>query len=225
VAESAGDLSIPLRWCYVALRQAERVRESYAVWRAVKAVGEESDQLDFLYWGDACYLISATQQMSKALDGLPGGPTLPKRVKDQIRLMRHTLQRCNDDDEGGGGWKTLVLTHPPGSDLLSLEELEQVLIGVRDALLEVYPAKPELPEVYHGRPQLIEADARGRAVLRAWQEMLELHNGRWELIDRELFRARVRELLDLDREAPIDSAASLHGVREVVPPESASDQG
>jgi hypothetical protein len=56
--------------------------------------------------------------------------------------------------------------------------------------------------VYHGRPQLIEADARGRAVLRAWQEMLELHNGRWELIDRELFRARVRELLELDREAP-----------------------
>jgi len=39
-------------------------------------------------------------------------------------------------------------------------------------------------------------------VLRAWQEMLELHNGRWELIDRELFRARVRELLELDREAP-----------------------
>jgi hypothetical protein len=27
--------------------------------------------------------------------------------------------------------------------------------------------------------------------------MLELHNGRWELIDRELFRARVRELLEL----------------------------
>jgi len=99
-----------------------------------------------------------------------------------------------------------------------------VLIGVRDALLEVYPAKPELPEVYHGRPQLIEADARGRAVLRAWQEVLELHNGRWELIDRELFRARVRELLELDREAPVDSAASLHGVRGI-PPESASDQG
>ena len=78
--------------------------------------------------------------------------------------------------------------------------------------------------MYHGRPQLIEADARGRAVLRAWQEMLELHNGRWELIDRELFRARVRKLLELDREAPVDSAASLHGVR-AVPPESASDQG
>jgi len=54
--------------------------------------------------------------------------------------------------------------------------------------------------------------------------MLELHNGRWELIDRELFRARVRKLLELDREAPVDSAASLHGVR-AVPPESASDQG
>jgi hypothetical protein len=222
VAESAGDLSIPLSWCYVALRQAERVRESYAEWRAVKAVGEESDQLDFLYWGDAHYLISAMHQMSKALDRLPSGPKLPKRLKNQIRLIRHTLERWNDDDEGGGGWKTLVLKHPPGSDLISLDELEQVLIRVRDELLEVYPAKPELPEVYHGMPQLIEADARGRAVLRAWQEMLELHNGRWELIDRELFRARVRELLELYREAPVDSARSLHGVRGV-PPESASD--
>jgi hypothetical protein len=222
VAESAGDLSIPLCWCYVALRQAERVRESYAEWRAVRAVGEKSDQLDFLYWGDARYLISATHQMSQALDGLPSGPKLSKRLKNQIRLMRHTLERWNDDDEGKGGWKTLVLKHPPGSDLISLDELEQVLIRVRDELLEVYPAKPKLPEVYHGMPQLIEADARGRAVLRAWQEMLELHNGRWELIDRELFGARVRELLELDREAPVDSASSLHGVRGV-PPENASD--
>jgi hypothetical protein len=73
VAESAGDLSVPLCWCYVALRQAERVRESYAEWRAVEAAGEESDQLDFLYWGDARYLISATHHMSKALDGPPSG--------------------------------------------------------------------------------------------------------------------------------------------------------
>jgi hypothetical protein len=45
VAESTGDLSIPLSWCYVALRQAERVRESYGVWRAVRAAGEESISL------------------------------------------------------------------------------------------------------------------------------------------------------------------------------------
>jgi hypothetical protein len=51
-------------------------------------------------------------------------------------------------------------------------------------------------------PQLIESDATGRAVARAWQEMLELQDGRWELIDREQFRARVRELLELNREAP-----------------------
>jgi hypothetical protein len=50
---------------------------------------------------------------------------------------------------------------PPGPDLISLDELEQVLIRVRDELLEVYPARPKLPEVYHGMPQLIEADARG----------------------------------------------------------------
>jgi hypothetical protein len=222
VAESAGDLSIPLSWCYVALRQAERVRESYAEWRAVKAAGEESDQLDFLYWGDARYLISATHQMTKALDGLPSGPKLPKRLKDQIRLMRHTLEHWNDDDEGKGGWKTLVLKHPQGPDLISLDELEEVLTRVRDELLEVYPAKPKLPEVYPGMPQLIEADATGRAVLHAWQEMLELHNGQRELIDRELFRARVRELLELYGEAPIDSARSLHRVRRA-PPESASD--
>jgi hypothetical protein len=77
-----------------------------------------------------------------------------------------------------------------------------VLTRVRDELLEVYPAKPKLLEVYHGMPQLIEADATGRAVAHAWQEMLELHDGQWELIDREQFRARVRELLELNRETP-----------------------
>jgi hypothetical protein len=77
-----------------------------------------------------------------------------------------------------------------------------VLTRVRDVLLEAYPAKPKLLEVYHGMPQLIESDATGRAVARAWQEMLELQDGRWELIDREQFRARVRELLELNREAP-----------------------
>ena len=142
--------------------------------------------------------------MSEALDGLPSGPKLPERLKDQIRLMRHTLEHWSDDDEAKGGWKTLVLNHAPGIDLLSLGELEPVLTRVRDELLEVHPATPKLLEVYHGMPQLIEADAKGRAVLRAWHEMLELHDGRWELIDRELFQARVRELLELHRETPID---------------------
>ena len=86
--------------------------------------------------------------------------------------------------------------------MVSLDELEQVLTRVRDELLEVYPVKPKLLEVYHGKLQLIEADAKGRAVARAWHEMLELHDVRWELIDREQFRARVRELLELNREAP-----------------------
>jgi hypothetical protein len=195
VAESVGDLCILLCWCFVALRQVERVRESYRAWRAVKVAGEESDQLDFLYWGDARFLISATHHMSEALDGLPSGPKLPKRLKDQVRRMRHALQHWSDDDEGKGGWKSLVLKQPPGRDLLSLDELEQVLTRVRDELLQVYPVKPKLLEVYHGRPQLIEADAIGRAVADAWQEMLELHEGRCELIDREQFRVRVRELL------------------------------
>jgi hypothetical protein len=202
VAESTGDLSIPLSWSYVALRQAERVRECYGAWRAVKAAGEESDQLDFLYWGDVHFLISATHHMSESLDGLPGAPKLAKRLKDQIHLMRHALERWSDDDERMGGWKRLVLKHASGADLLSLDELEQVLTRVRDELLEVYPAKPKLLEVYHGMPQLVEADATGRAVAHAWQEMLELHDGQWELIDREQFRARVRELLELNRENP-----------------------
>jgi hypothetical protein len=202
VAESPDGLSVPLSWCYVALRQAGRVRESYAAWRAVKVAGEESDQLDFHYWGDVHFLISATHSMAEAVDGLPSGPKLPKRFKDQIRLMRRALEHWNDDDEGSGSWKMLVLKHPPDPDLLSLDELEQVLTGVRDELLEVYPSKPRLPEVYSGMPQLIEADATGRAVLRAWHEMLELHHGQRELIDREQFRARVRELLELDHEAP-----------------------
>jgi hypothetical protein len=202
VAESTGDLNIPLSWCYVALRQAERVRESYGEWRAVKAAGEESDQLDFLYWGDVHFLISATHHISAALDGLPSGPRLPKRLKDQIHLMRHPVEHWSDDDEPKDSWKTLILKHATGPDLLSLDELEQVLTRVHNELLDVYPAKPKLLEVYHGMPQLIEADATGRAVAHAWQEMLELHDGRWDLIDREQFRARVRELLELNREAP-----------------------
>ena len=202
MADSTRDLSTPLSLCYVALRQAERVRESYGEWRAVKAAGEESDQLDFLYWGDIHFLISATHHMSESLDRLPGGPRLPKRLKDQIHLMRHTLAHWSDDDERKGSWRKLVLKRAQGADPLSLDELEQVLTRVRDELLEVYPAKPKLLEVYHGMPQLIEADATGRAVAHAWQEMLELHDGQWELIDREHFRARVRELLELNRETP-----------------------
>ena len=203
MAESTGDLSIPLSWCYVALRQAERVRESYGAWRAVKAAGEDSDQLDFLYWGDVHFLISATHQMNESLDGLPDGPKLSKRLKDRIHLMRHALDHWSDDDERMGSWKKLVLKHAPGADLLSLDELEQVLTRVRDELLEGHPAKPKLLEVYHGKPQLIEADATGRALAHAWQEMLELHDGQWELIDREQFRARVRELLELNGETPM----------------------
>jgi hypothetical protein len=202
VAESSGGLSIAVSWCYVALRQAVRVRESYAEWRAIRAAGAESDQLDFLYWGDVHFLISATRHMSEALDGLPSGPKLPPRLKDQIRLLGHALEHWNDDDAGKGGWKMLVLKQPQGPDLLSLDELEQVLTRARDELLEVYPSKPRLLEVYHGMPQLIESDATGRAVACAWQEMLEVHHGRWELIDREQFRARVRELLELNRDAP-----------------------
>jgi hypothetical protein len=201
----------------MACRQAERVRESYAEWRTVKAAGKESDQLDFLYWGDVHFLISATHHMSEALDGLPSGPKLPKRLKDQMRLMRNALEHWSDDDELKGNWKTLVLEHPPSRDLLSLDELEQVLTRVRDELLEVYPAKPKFLEVYRGMPQLIEADATGRAVARAWQEMLELHNGRWELIDREQFRARVRQLLELNREAPMDRELHPGGSKYDVP--------
>jgi hypothetical protein len=168
----------------------------------VKAAGEESDQLDFLYWGDVHFLISATHQLSEALDGLPGGPKLPKRLNDRIHRVRHAAEHWRDDDERNGSWRTLIRKHAPGADLLSLDELEEVLNRVRDELLEVYPAKLKLLEVYHGMPQQVEADATGRAVAHAWQEMLELHDGQWELIDREQFRARVRELLELNCENP-----------------------
>jgi len=217
VSEPTGDLSSPLSWCFVAIRQAERVRESYAAWRAVKVVGEESDELDYLYWGDVRFLISATHHMSEALDGLPSGPKLPQRLKDQMPQLRHMLEHWGGDDEGKGGWKSLVTKYPAGRDLISLDELEQVLIRVRGELLEVYPVKAKWLEVYHGRPQLIEADVRGRAVLRAWLEMLERHEGRSELIDREQFRARVAQLLELnrEREAPLvrdlDAGGSTSG--------------
>jgi hypothetical protein len=128
------------------------------VWRAVRAAGEDSDQLDFLDWGDVHFLISATHQTSVALDRLPGGPKLPKRLKDHIHLMRHTVEHWSDHD-CKSSWRTLVLKHAPGSNLLSLDELEQALTRVRDALLEAFPAKPKLLKVV---PLHTAADGVGR---------------------------------------------------------------
>jgi hypothetical protein len=50
-------------------------------------------QLDFLYWGDVHFVISATHQMSEALDGLPGGPKLPNSCA-RCRQMQGNAARA-----------------------------------------------------------------------------------------------------------------------------------
>jgi hypothetical protein len=131
----------------------------------VRAAGKEQWELGFLYWGDAHFLVSAVRHMNEALKGLSNGPRMPKRLRDQIELMRHTLEHWDGQDERKGRWKTLAEKHGPhaspwvafpdqagddadlwiGPDLISVEELEQELARVRDELLDVYN-----PEDYEG---------------------------------------------------------------------------
>jgi hypothetical protein len=159
VANSTPDVSTALSWCCIAIRQAERTRESFAASEAATAAGRVHSQLEFLYWGDAHFLISATHHMNEALDGLSSGPKLPKRLREQIAMMRHLLEHWDDEEARKGRWKTLAKMHGKhaspwvavgdgtdlriGSDFFSLQELEQALAGVRDELLSQYTEEPE----------------------------------------------------------------------------------
>ena len=78
---------------------AERIRESFAAYGAARAAGTDIWRLEFLYWGDGHFLISATYHMNKALDRLSSGTELPKRLRNQIRLMRHLLEHWNEEED------------------------------------------------------------------------------------------------------------------------------
>jgi hypothetical protein len=125
---------------------------------AYEAAGREHSQLEFLYWGDAHFLISATHHMNEALKGLSIGPKLPKRLRDQIMRMRQLLEHWDEEEERRGTWKTLAEKHGKhaspwvavgddtdlriGPDFFSLRELEQALVGARDELLPRYTEEP-----------------------------------------------------------------------------------
>ena len=159
MANSTPNVSTALSWCYIALRQAERTRESFAAYEAARAAGREDSQLEFLYWGDAHFLISATHHMNEALEGLSSGTKLPKRLREQIAIMRHLLEHWDDEEARKGRWKTLAKVHGKhaspwvvvgdgtdlriGPDFFSLQELDQALASVRDELLPQYTEKPE----------------------------------------------------------------------------------
>jgi hypothetical protein len=154
VAKSTADVSTALSWCYIALRQAERTRESFAAYEAARAAGREHSQFEFLYWGDAHFLISATYHMNNALERLSSGPELPKRLRNQIPSMRHLLEHWWQEKESAGSWKGLAEKHGKsaspwvavgddtdlriGPDFFSLQELEQALADARDGLLQQY---------------------------------------------------------------------------------------
>jgi hypothetical protein len=159
MAKSTPDVSTALSWCYIALRQAERTRESFAAYEAARAAQREYSQLEFMYWGDAHFPSSATYQMNEALKKLSGGPRLPARLRRQIDMMRHLLEHWWDEEERKGVWKTLAKNRGKhaspwvavgdgtdlrvGPDFISLRELEQALADVRDELLPQYTEEPE----------------------------------------------------------------------------------
>ncbi|HET9566705.1 MAG TPA: hypothetical protein VFP27_19875, partial [Mycobacterium sp.] len=178
-----GDVGTALFWCYLALRQAERVRESFDEFLAAGPAGQEADRLDFLYWGDAHFLMAATHHMNEALERLPSGQKLPKRLRAEIAVMRHTIEHWDDQSARTGRWQTLADEHGEhatpwlvvgmdndieiGPAHISLDGLERLLEPIRDELLEIYP----------GMPRAIQSDAVDRAVAGIWAEQLGLNNG------------------------------------------------
>jgi hypothetical protein len=202
VDKTFGDVGTALFWCYLALRQAERVRNSFDESLAAGPGGQEADRLDFLYWGDAHFLMAATHHMNEALERLPSGLKLPKRLRDQIALMRHTTEHWDDQSARTGRWRTLADEHGEhatpwlvvgtdydieiGPDQISLDGLERLLELIRDEPLEIYP----------GMPRAIQSDAADRAVAAIWEEQLALNNGEQRLIDREQMRARIDQLVE-----------------------------
>jgi hypothetical protein len=97
--------------------------------------------------------------MMQALDGLSDSVQLPKQLRQQIELLRHTTEHWDDAPERTGRWKTLVEKHGEyaspwtveaaytdiwiGPDKLSLQELEQILAGLLDELRNLDIGAPE----------------------------------------------------------------------------------
>jgi hypothetical protein len=203
VDKTFGDVGTALFWCYLALRQAQRVRESLAESLTAGSDGQEADRLDFLYWGDAHFLMAATHHMNEALERWPSGLKLPKRLRAQIAVMRHTIEHWDDQSARTGRWQTLADEHGEhakpwlvvgmdtdieiGPAHISLDVLERLLELIRDELLEIYP----------GMPRAIQSDAVDRTVAAIWDEQLVLNNNeKRKLIDREQMRARIDQLVE-----------------------------
>jgi hypothetical protein len=159
-----GDLKTALSWCCIALRQVERVRENLAavradIWSADaedSSAGWESLRLEFLYWGDAHFLITAIFHMNKALKGMPSGPSLPQPLGKQVDHLCHLLEHWEDaqGDFDNAAWERLAIKHGAvyaspwsavadgtdiwiGPDKLSVQELRQVLARVLDELRQM----------------------------------------------------------------------------------------
>jgi hypothetical protein len=130
--------------------------------------------------------MAAAHHMNEALERLPSGLKLPKRLRAQIALMRHTIEHWDDQSARTGRWQTLADEHGEhatpwlvvGMDTdieigpadISLDGLERLLELIRDELLEIYP----------GMPWAIQSDAVDRAVAAIWDEQLALNNEKAE---------------------------------------------
>jgi hypothetical protein len=104
-----GDLKTALSWCFIGLRQVERVRESFAALRSADA-----QRLRSLYEGDVHFLITAAYHMNKALKGMPSGPSLPHPLDDQVVELRHLIEHWEDaqgDPLGDGAWERSAIRH------------------------------------------------------------------------------------------------------------------
>jgi hypothetical protein len=120
-----GDLKTALSWCCIGLRQLGRVREGFGALRTDSLsadaqdsadAGWESSRLRFLFWGDVHFLITATYQMNKALEGMPSGPSLPQPLDKHVGELRHMVEHWEDTqkgDLGKGAWEGMAVRHGP----------------------------------------------------------------------------------------------------------------
>lgn len=140
-----------ISWCHIALRQVDRVEESFAAFRAtifpavtgVRRVTPDSERPKHLYWGDVHFLFVAVNHVTKALDRLPNGPQFPQPLRSRAVQLRHLLEHWWEAADRKGAWKKLEEQHGEfgspwivsfdladlkiGSEEVSVRQLEEVL--------------------------------------------------------------------------------------------------
>src|SRR3954454_22564695 len=112
-----------ISWSYVGLRQVERVRQSFADFRAARFTGEpyfrrvtpEWDRPMYYFQGDVHFLISAVYHLTKVLDSVP---EVRQPIGKEVPRLRGTCLSTGGTPKaatarGRGSWRTTVRTPLP----------------------------------------------------------------------------------------------------------------